>query len=390
MKIQFRSVCLSAHLDSFCRAVNEKCRGEFEFVYKTDDPGAMRRLIGWKTEASFRNGFDDEAAQARALEVDVLYGMLREPDLFEARVVKGKKTVYAAERWLKPLVIKGVRLPAILRMLVPGYRKMVRRFVKLMDDPNFYLLPIGVHACRDFVRLYRLMHGDWRCWWRTPEVKIERRLGGEVEGFPRMRLWAYFVERSLGGLEGSVSTNYTNGHELGVGVCGHAAQDGCKGEVKVFWCGRMLGLKRVDVLIKAVKKFNGKFSLLLVGEGPERKRLEKLAKGCDYIRFENYKPQSEVRRLMREASVYVMSSNAEEGWGAVIGEALSEGCPVISTYEVGSAVTLLSENWLYHANSVDELVGKLCCLLEKKYDLTLGDWSGSTGAHYLLNDFLNN
>lgn len=44
MTLMIRSVCLSAHLDSFCTRINEMLGGRFKFVYETDDPGAMRRM----------------------------------------------------------------------------------------------------------------------------------------------------------------------------------------------------------------------------------------------------------------------------------------------------------------------------------------------------------
>lgn len=41
MNLMIRSVCLSAHLDSFCTRINEMFGGRFKFVYATDDPVGM-------------------------------------------------------------------------------------------------------------------------------------------------------------------------------------------------------------------------------------------------------------------------------------------------------------------------------------------------------------
>ena len=137
-------------------------------------------------------------------------------------------------------------------------------------------------------------------------------------------------------------------------------------------------------------------ALLLVGEGPERRRLERLSgplkaigvSGCQWVRnkivFHDYVKSSVVRSLMREASVYVMPSNEEEGWGAVVSEALREGCPVVSTFEAGSAITLLSPDVLFNSGDVKALVQ----ILEVANTISSPDgnceWSGDKAAQFLL------
>ena len=333
----------------------------------------MRRKVGWKLEANYQNGPITEEADKRAEECEVLIEMIREMELMERRERKGLKTAFVSERWLKPLVVKGMRLPAILRLLVPSYCRMVRRFVRLMDNPNFWVLPCGVHAARDFVRLYRLMKGDWRCLFRTPKVSIARELGGAVDGFPRMKLWGYFVEG------GSASKKCERGGQV----------------LKILWCGRMLDWKRVDVLIKAFKQASKQreMALQIVGEGPEQARLKRLAGDLGEealkwspgkISFSGYVPNSRVRELMHEADVYVMPSNAEEGWGAIVAEALAEGCPVISTWEAGSSATLLSNRRLYHAKSVKELCKRILEFDGTPETYEPKAWNGESGAMKLI------
>lgn len=346
-----------------------------EFVYQTDDPGAMRRKVGWDVKATYKNGPISKEANARALECDILIEMMRELDLMEARANAGKTTVYVSERWLKPLVVKGIRLPALLRLASPRYFKMVRRFIRLMDNERFFVFPCGVHAVRDFVRLYHLMHGDLRCLFRSPNVDIERHLGGSVAGFPGMKLWGYFVEPSK---------------------ISHKPREPLTGRVlKILWCGRMLDWKRVDVLIRAFHKVceERSASLLIVGEGEERIRLRttagnRLVDGiewtADKISFNGYVTSDKVRELMHEADVYVMPSNAEEGWGAAVSDALTEGCPVISTWEAGSSATLLPESNLYHANDVGGLSKMLIAFDGRGIDYSPTEWSGATAAEKLM------
>ena len=80
---------------------------------------------------------------------------------------------------------------------------------------------------------------------------------------------------------------------------------------------------------------------------------------------------------MREHDVYVLSSNAYEGWGTVVSEALEEGMKVVGTYEAGASATMLPESNLFHA-------GDWRCLkniLENQIlDVSIGDWTADFAA----------
>lgn len=369
--IYFRTPCISGHLNSFCKRLNELADGGIRFVY-TMMPGKMRQTIGWSLEADYPNEKDSPVARTEAEKADVLLDMLRELDIFEKRCHAGLPTYYWGERWFKPISIGvGARcrcsLPGWVRMLVPSYWKMAKRFGKLMDDPNFYVLPIGVHAARDLIKIYHVIHGKISYLWRTPKNTIERKLGGAVEDFPRMKLWAYFV---------APRTEQR--------VINEKCKVISEGTLKVLWAGRMIGCKRVDVLVKAVRRVvesgKRKIELTLIGEGPERARLEKLAKGADFITFSPYVKNDELRKLMRAADLYVMPSNGEEGWGAAVSEALAEGCDVISTREAGSSATLLEDEYLYSSNSVDELAEKLIVFKPSGKRFDAKSWSGERAA----------
>lgn len=380
MSVHLRTVGVSSHLNPFCRGLFSRVK-DFKLVVASTRYSNMREKIGWSTDVDYPVAVDSAALREKANEVDVLIDMLREMPIFEARTKAKRKTFYMSERWFKPIVVQGligcrVRLPGVLRMLTPKYLKMAKRFAHLMDDSSFHLLPIGIHAVRDMVRLYRISNGEWKFLFVEPKVGVDRCLGGEVKGFPRMHLWSYFVEPS-------------------VRRCDEGGRAG-ESFLKILWVGRMLDWKRVDVLVKAFRRLKREAALLLVGEGPERVRLERLAGslkkvGCEgacvwekgKIVFHDYVKSDVVRELMREASVYVMPSNAEEGWGAAVSDALAEGCPVISTYEAGSSATLLNETSLFHSGDIEALVQ----LLEGFKPLRLAarnGWSGDEAAKIIL------
>lgn len=95
-----------------------------------------------------------------------------------------------------------------------------------------------------------------------------------------------------------------------------------------------LAQKGQDVLVKAFASLKDRFpdlSLVLVGEGPDRPRIDELAtRLCIRDRVWLVGWQQNVASLMRRAELFVLTSY-QEGWPNVLVEAMACGCPVIST-----------------------------------------------------------
>lgn len=96
--------------------------------------------------------------------------------------------------------------------------------------------------------------------------------------------------------------------------------------------GRLVWWKAVDLLIEAMEKAPDA-ALRIIGEGPERPRLErKAANGgaAGRIRFEGFRPQPEIAGALAAATALVLPSMRECG-GAVILEAFACRTPAIAT-----------------------------------------------------------
>lgn len=87
---------------------------------------------------------------------------------------------------------------------------------------------------------------------------------------------------------------------------------------------RMISYKRLDVVIEAFNWLG--WSLIIIGDGPERKRLESLA--LDNIRFLGYVEDEFRNRLMAKAKGVIVM--ALEDYGLVPIEANASGTPVIA------------------------------------------------------------
>ncbi len=94
--------------------------------------------------------------------------------------------------------------------------------------------------------------------------------------------------------------------------------------------GRLLPHKNVDVLIRAVAALPG-VSCLILGRGPERERLERLAESLGVgarVRFESPPDQIELFARLKTARLFVLPST-REGFGIAVWEANACGLPAL-------------------------------------------------------------
>ncbi len=110
------------------------------------------------------------------------------------------------------------------------------------------------------------------------------------------------------------------------------------------FCGRLVPNKGLDNILKAIAGIP-KATLLVIGDGPERKRCEKLAESLGIkasVIFTGWLPtQADVYRALQSGKIFVMNS-VSEGGPRVLFEAMALGMPVIST-RVGSAPQFIGD-----------------------------------------------
>lgn len=100
--------------------------------------------------------------------------------------------------------------------------------------------------------------------------------------------------------------------------------------VRLVTIGRLIPLKCIDKLIELIGHLDG-VGLVIIGDGPERQRLEALASGVrSRIHFAGQKHQEEALAVMAACDVLVLNST-HEGFPHVILEAMSLGLPVVAT-----------------------------------------------------------
>ncbi len=114
----------------------------------------------------------------------------------------------------------------------------------------------------------------------------------------------------------------------------HDAQPSSQRLFDVLYAGKLLGLKGVALGIRGFALFARRHSdvrFSLVGDGPERPRLEALIQelgigNCVFLK--KWMPRSELLVVMRTSDVFLFPS-LRDGGGAVVVEAMAAGKPVI-------------------------------------------------------------
>jgi glycosyltransferase involved in cell wall biosynthesis len=105
---------------------------------------------------------------------------------------------------------------------------------------------------------------------------------------------------------------------------------------RLLFVGRLAEQKGLPILLDALAKVEGA-TLDIAGDGPERKMLEQKVNDLNIserVKILGYQSQPQVRALLKQADVFVMSSFAE-GLPVVLMEAMAAGVPVVATWVAG-------------------------------------------------------
>lgn len=171
----------------------------------------------------------------------------------------------------------------------------------------------------------------------------------------------------------------------------------------LLWTGRFLDWKHPElpVLLAERLKNNGiDFQIDMYGIGPEYERIEQLiaTKGlAENIVLHGAVPNEEIMKQMRSHSIFLFTSDRNEGWGAVANEAMGSGCAIVASDAIGSTPFLIEDkrNGLFFRDQDnDDLFEKVRYLIENQdereamgreaYKTMLEVWSPANAAHSVM------
>lgn len=120
-----------------------------------------------------------------------------------------------------------------------------------------------------------------------------------------------------------ISHNYVKNYQL-------------EGKMVLLFVGRLVALKNVEFALRAFIKANlDNTVFVIVGDGPEKEKLEKIAAGNPAVFFTGRLEGDELYAWYNVAQVFTLPSY-KEAFGAVTNEALVAGCKVLISKDAGS------------------------------------------------------
>ena len=171
--------------------------------------------------------------------------------------------------------------------------------------------------------------------------------------------------------------------------------------VSLIWAGRIIDWKHTEVAIRLAVRLNKtgyKCRLKIIGTGDCEEQMKELVKrenAEEYIEFTGPMAPETVREEMKKSSLFFITSDKNEGWGAVLNEAMNSGCCCFSDKQVGSAPFLIEDGvngFIYGAE--DELYKKVLSVIDDKekigkigkcaYKTVYENWTAPIAAKRLL------
>lgn len=152
------------------------------------------------------------------------------------------------------------------------------------------------------------------------------------------------------------------------------AQKGAS-RIRILYISRFLSWKHPELpvqLARLLKDAGIDFELNMYGNGPEFSRITALIdslKVNDCVNLCGNRPNDEILEIMREHHIFLFTSDRNEGWGAVVGESMSNGCAVIASEAIGSVPFLIQggvNGLTFKDQSLSDLFNKTMLLIKNQ------------------------
>ena len=114
----------------------------------------------------------------------------------------------------------------------------------------------------------------------------------------------------------------------------------------ILFSGRLVAIKRVDLLIKAFFEVSQRFKdieLLIAGYGPEEGRLKQMAGTYHRIHFIGHQGIDRIPEVYGISDILVLPS-VSEPWGLVVNEAMACGCAIVVSDRCGCSRDIIQGN----------------------------------------------
>lgn len=345
MHVTFFSNFLNHHQTPFCDEMFKQLKGNFTFVSTERIPLSFIQN-GYKDYSDYEynlNSYIDENHRGKALQLGVTSDIViigAAPEVFiQKRVRQNRLTFRYSERLLKK---SGWSLAD------PRFLFSFLRHHAIYQSKNVFMLCAGAYASNDL---------DLLLAYRGKKFK-----------------WGYFTEVKKLIVEDVIAQKPTE----------------C---IEIIWVARFIDWKHPELAIRLadeLKKCGFNFHLNMIGVGelvPDIQKLIGMLDISDYVSLLGNMPNCEVRKYMLKSNVFIFTSDRNEGWGAVLNEAMSCGCAVVASDTIGAVPYLIehkSNGLVFKSGDVSSLLSQTVSLIKDK---ALRDKLGRNAYSTLANEW---
>ena len=353
MKVAFFTNFINHHQVPIADELYGALGENYTFVAMEDVPQSFRNS-GYQDYSSrpylLKAYLEENMGEARRLaeESDVVIIGSASDEWIEKRLKHNKLTIRYNERWFKD---------GYHHLLSPRALWYYYRYHTRYRNSNLYMLCASAYTSSDAAKVFAYPNKCFK--------------------------WGYFTKVEEFDFETSRSLKQDRLH--------------------IMWCARFITWKHPELPVKLAKRLKDSgysFVIDMFGSGEELERTKQLAKELDVedvVVFKGNVPNSQILEEMRSHDIFLFTSDRNEGWGAVLNEAMSNGCAVVASDEIGAVPYLVKhgENGLtFKSKDVNSLFENVKCLIDNPqqryrmsksaYETMLNEWSPCNAAKRLL------
>ena len=118
----------------------------------------------------------------------------------------------------------------------------------------------------------------------------------------------------------------------------------------LMWCARFLKWKHPELPVQLAARLKTKgyrFKIDMFGSGEELENTKMLILQLgveDCVNLCGNRPNDEILKEMRKHKIFLFTSDRNEGWGAVLNEAMANGCVPVASDAIGSVPYLIKND----------------------------------------------
>lgn len=359
MKVTFYSNFLTHHQLPFCMEMVSRYGDDFKFV-------ATIKITEERLKLGFKNLDDKYGFVVKAYESKEEYDKALKLAVESDIVIMGSTSdKYIEERLKQDKLTFRYRARVFSNGIMTIFDKekmklLYERHIKYRKNKNLYMLCANAYGANDFYKLglYKNKIYKWGYFPETKEYNLEQLIKNKEKSKP----------------------------------------------INIVWVARFIKWKHPEKMIKLAKKLvkDGlEFKITMIGTGVMYEKIkEEIHKNNleNYVKLTGAIESDKVRDYMEKANIFILTSGKQEGWGAVLNEAMNSACAVITDINVGAAPFLIndSENglmyknfeelYMYTKNLIED--NKLRKkLYENAYKTIVKTWNSKNATNNLINLF---